>query len=67
MTYNRAELKYYPVPNPAPTPHEIEYKPELVLIPIWHIYMPLDEYVEGLYEGPSTICINAITGELLNE
>ena len=50
MTYNRVELKYYPVPNPAPTPHEIEYKPELVLIPIWHIYMPLDEYVEGLYE-----------------
>ena len=67
MTYNRAELKYYPVPNPAPTQHEIEYKSELVLIPIWHIYMPLDEYVEGLYEGPSTICINAITGELLNE
>ena len=67
MTYNRAELKYYPVPNPAPTLHEIEYKSELVLIPIWHIYMPLDEYVEGLYEGPSTICINAITGELLNE
>ena len=67
MTYNRAELKYYPVPNPAPTPHEIEYKSELVLIPIWHIYMPIDEYVEGLYEGPSTMCINAITGELLNE
>ena len=67
MTYNRVELKYYPVPNPSPTPHEIEYKSELVLIPIWHIYMPLDEYVEGLYEGPSAICINAITGELLNE
>ena len=67
MTYNRVELNYYPVPNPAPTPHEIEYKPELVLIPIWHIYMPLDEYVEGLYEGPSAICINAITGELVNE
>ena len=66
MTYNRVELKYYPVPNPAPTPHEVEYKSELVLIPIWHIYMPLDEYVEGLYEGPSTICINAITGELVN-
>lgn len=67
MTYNRVELKYYPLPNPEPTPHEIEYKSELVLIPIWHIYMPLDEYVEGLYEGPSTICINAITGELVNE
>ena len=67
MTYNRVEFKYYPVPNPAPTPHEIEYKSELVLIPIWHIYMPLDEYVEGLYEGPCAICINAITGELVNE
>ena len=67
MIYNRVELNYYPVPNPAPTPHEIEYKSELVLIPIWHIYMPLDEYVEGLYEGPDTICINAVTGELVNE
>lgn len=67
MTYNRVELNYYPVPNPTPTPHEIEYKLKLVLIPIWHIYMPLDEYVEGLYEGPSAICINAVTGELLNE
>ena len=67
MTYNRAELKYYPVPNPAPTPHQIEYKSELVLIPIWHIYMPLDEYVEGYYNGPSTICINAVTGELVKD
>lgn len=67
MTYNRAELKYYPVPNPAPKPEEIEYKPELVLIPIWHIYMPLDDYIDGHYAGPSTICINAITGELIND
>ncbi len=67
ITYNRVELNYYPVPNPAPVMDEIEYKSELVLTPIWHIYMPLDEYVDGGYGdavGPSHICVNAVTGEL---
>lgn len=67
IIYDRVELNYYPVPNPAPAMNEIEYKAELVLTPIWHIYMPLDEYVEGDYGnavGPVHICVNAITGEL---
>lgn len=67
IIYDRVELNYYPVPNPAPAMNEIEYKTELVLTPIWHIYMPLDEYVEGDYGnavGPVHICVNAITGEL---
>lgn len=67
ITYDRVELNYYPVPNPAPAADEIEYKPELVLTPIWHIYMPLDEYVDGGYGdavGPVHICVNAVTGEL---
>lgn len=63
MTYDRVELNYYPVPNPSPKLGEIEYKTELELIPIWCIYMPLDEYVSGAYNGTSAICINAITGE----
>ena len=63
MTYDRVELNYYPVPNPSPKPDEIEYKTELELIPIWRIYMPLDEYVSGAYNGTSAICINAVTGE----
>ena len=67
IKYNRVELNYYPVPNPAPARDGIEYKSELVLTPIWHIYMPLDEYVEGGYGdavGPAHICVNAVTGEL---
>lgn len=67
ILYDRVELNYYPVPNPSPALDEIEYKPELVLTPIWHIYMPLDEYVEGGYGnavGPVHICVNAVTGEL---
>lgn len=69
ITYDRVELNYYPVPNPAPDPDAIEYKPELTLTPIWHIYMPIDEYVDGGYGnavGPSHICVNAVTGELLS-
>ena len=60
-------MNYYPIPNPAPALDGIEYKPELVLTPVWHIYMPLDEYVEGDYGdavGPTHICVNAVTGEL---
>lgn len=67
ITYDRVELNYYPVPNPAPDPDAIEYKSELTLTPIWHIYMPIDEYVDGGYGdavGPSHICVNAVTGEL---
>lgn len=67
ITYDRVELNYYPVPDPAPA-LEIEYKSELVLTPIWHIYMPIDEYVDGGYDnaaGPSHICVNAVTGELV--
>lgn len=67
ITYDRVELNYYPVPNPAPL-DEMEYKSELVLTPIWHIYMPIDEYVDGGYgdaAGPSHICVNAVTGELV--
>lgn len=69
ITYNRVELNYYPVPNPAPAPDEIEYKPELVLTPIWHIYLTLDVYVEEGYDtavGPLHICVNAVTGELVD-
>lgn len=66
ITYDRVELNYYPVPNPAPAMDEIEYKSKLVLTPIWHIYVPIDEYVEnyGTAVGPSHICVNAVTGEL---
>lgn len=63
MTYDRVELNYYPVPNPSPKPGEIEYKTELELMPMWRIYMPLDEYVSGAYNGAPAICINAVTGE----
>ncbi len=68
ITYDRVELNYYPVPSAAPARDEIEYKPELVLTPIWHIYIPLDVYVDEGYSAtgsPSNICINAVTGELV--
>ncbi len=67
ITYDRVELNYYPVPT-APAQDGIEYKSELVLKPIWHIYMLLDEYVDGGYgdaTGPSHICVDAVTGELV--
>ncbi|MCI8528162.1 MAG: hypothetical protein HFH82_03250 [Lachnospiraceae bacterium] len=66
IIYDRVELNYYPVPNP--TPSEIEYKSQLVLMPMWHIYIPIDEYVNGGYDnavGRSHICVNAVTGELI--
>lgn len=68
ITYDRVELNYYPVPDLAPDPDAIEYKSELTLVPIWHIYMPIDEYVDGGYGdamGPLHICVNAVTGELV--
>ncbi len=68
ITYDRVELNYYPVPNSAPAPDEIEYKPELLLTPIWHIYIPLDEYVDEGYaetSEPAHICVDAVTGELV--
>lgn len=67
ITYDRVELNYYPVPT-APAQDGIEYKSELVLTPMWHIYVPIDEYVESYADatGPSHICVNAVTGELIN-
>lgn len=68
ITYDRVELNYYPIPNPAPDPDAIEYKSELTLMPIWHIYMPIDEYIDGGYSnavGPIHICVNAVTGEMV--
>lgn len=68
ITYDRVELNYYPVPT-VPAQDGIEYKSELVLKPIWNIYMPLDEYVDGGYGdavGPTHICVDAVTGELIN-
>lgn len=67
ITYDRVELNYYPVPT-VPAWDGIEYKSELELKPIWHIYMPLDEYVDGGYGdavGPTHICVDAVTGELV--
>lgn len=70
LTLNNIKLEYYPIPNPAPAKGEIEYKSELELIPIWHIYMSLDDYVESRYQGDGlddalyNICINAVTGEI---
>lgn len=67
ITYDRVELNYYPVPT-APALDGIEYKSELVLTPMWHIYVPIDEYVDSYGDavGPSHICVNAVTGELIN-
>lgn len=68
LTLSEIRLEYYPVPNPAPAEGEIAYRTELELIPIWHIYMPLDDYVESPYTPTEpvnhNICINAVTGEL---
>ena len=66
ITMNNVRLEYYPLPNTAPLAGEIETRSELELIPVWHIYMSLDAYVEagiGSY-APHNICINAITGEI---
>ena len=71
LLLNNAKLEYFPVPNPAPKKGEIEYRSELELIPIWHIYMTTDDYVEGRYQGDGlddalyNICINAVTGEIV--
>ena len=66
LTLSNVKFEYYPVPNPAPAKGEIEYRSKLELIPIWHIYMPLDDYVDAGYEGDGfhNICINAVTGEI---
>ena len=66
---NTVKLEYYPLPNPSPEPDEIEYREELELVPVWHIYTPLGEYLEGLWageyeDGVSNILVNAVTGEL---
>ena len=66
---NTVKLEYYPLPNSSPKPDEIEYREELELVPVWHIYTPLGEYLEGLWaeeyeDGISNILVNAVTGEL---
>ncbi|MDE6220057.1 MAG: hypothetical protein K2G51_06475 [Lachnospiraceae bacterium] len=70
ITLQNIALEYYPVPNLSPAERDIEYKPELELIPVWHIYMSLGDYVEaiaqidGLDDVHYNICINAVTGEI---
>lgn len=70
LTLNNIALEYYPVPNRSPAEGEIEYRSELELIPIWHIYMTLEDYVNAEYQGDGieyahyNICINAVTGEI---
>lgn len=70
LTLNNIALEYYPMPNPSPAEGEIEYRPELELFPVWHIYMSLDDYVEAMAQGDVPddahfdICINAVTGEI---
>ena len=69
LTLNNIEFEYYPVPNPSPV-EGIEYRPELELIPIWHIYMSLGDYIDAFSQGDEigdayfNICINAVTGEI---
>lgn len=70
ITLNNIKLEYYPVPNLSPAEGEIEYRSELELIPVWHIYMPLDEFIDMSYQGDEpdevlhNIWINAVTGEI---
>lgn len=70
LILNNVKLEYYPVPNRSPAEGEIEYRPELELIPVWHIYMPLDDYVDTICQGDGldevhyNIVINAVTGEI---
>lgn len=70
LTFNNIALEYYPVPNLSHAEREIEYRPQLDLIPVWHIYVSLDDYVEtmaqcdGLDGVHYNICINAVTGEI---
>ncbi len=65
----QVELVYYPVYQ--------EQESELELIPSWHIYIPLDQALDGLEagdpaykellegSGASNIYLDAVTGELL--
>lgn len=64
----QAEVVYYPVYQ--------EKESELELIPAWHIYVPLDQYVDGIANGEAyvkanekgavwNIYLDAVTGELL--
>lgn len=70
LVLNNIKLEYYPVPNPSPEAG-IEYRPELELIPVWHIYMTLDDYMEFMEshdfepeDALYNIWINAVTGEI---
>lgn len=66
ITMNHIRLEYYPLPNTEPSAGEMETRSELELIPVWHIYMPLGEYVDAAIgrDVPHNICINAVTGEI---
>lgn len=68
ITMSNIKLEYFPLPNTDITyeMHEIEYRPELKLIPVWHIYMPLEDYIDAGCDSnvPYNICINAVTGEI---
>ncbi len=71
LVIDRVELEYYPLPNEDVTyeKREIEYRFQLQLVPVWHLYMSLHDYVEGGYaavdnQAAFNIVINAATGEL---
>ena len=70
MVFDHVELEYYPLPN-TQVQSEMEYRQKLELIPIWHIYITMEDYVEkyaGLEEispeAVDNICINGVTGEV---
>ncbi len=70
MVFDHVELEYYPLPN-TQVQGEMEYREQLELVPIWHIYITLEDYVEkyaGLEEispgAVDNICINGVTGEV---
>ena len=66
ITMSNIKLEYYPLPSIEPPVGEIETRSELELIPIWHIYMSLGDYIDAAIDSyaPFNICINAITGEI---
>lgn len=70
MVFDHVELEYYPLPN-TQVQGEMEYREQLELVPVWHIYITVDDYVEkyaGMEEIPpeavDNICINGVTGEV---
>ena len=70
MVFDHVELEYYPLPN-TQVQGEMEYREQLELVPVWHIYITVEDYVEkyaGLEgispEAVDNICINGVTGEV---